>query len=230
VVRASSLHGLGDADGKPVQAGSPHHNYAGTVSVPLSDHSPPAAVATPERHLRRILRKLMLLLIAIVVVLVGGAFIYWWIEPGISLLDSLYNVVMLMTAIGSSRDPTTVAGKWFNIFLSLFSVAMLISVVTQIGQLILRREFITVLSDWRHKHMKNHTIVCGVSHTTHELLNRLPIESLVVLVKTHDEAHRIQRERERHPGPRLRHHVNPGAQTRRRRDRRAAHRSQRKRR
>ncbi len=162
----------------------------------MRDRPPPAAIVTPEHHLRRTLRKLLILFFVIVIVLVGGAFIYWWIEPNLSLLDSLYSVVMLMTAIGSSRDPVTVAGKWFNIFLSLFSVAMLISVVTQIGQLILRREFLTVLSDWRHKNMKDHTIVCGVSHTSQELLNRLPIDKVVVLVKTHEEAHRIQRERE----------------------------------
>jgi voltage-gated potassium channel len=162
----------------------------------MRNRPPPAVTATPEHHLRRILRKLTLLMIAIVTVLVGGAFLYWRIEPGITFLDSLYSVVMLMTAIGSSRDPVTIEGKWFNIFLALFSVAMLIGVVTQIGQLILRREFLTVLSDWRHKHMKDHTIVCGVSHTTNELLNRLPIDKVVVLVRTQEEAHRIQRERE----------------------------------
>src|SRR5436190_16209222 len=44
--------------------------------------------------------------------------------------------------------------------------------------------------------MKDHTISCGVSHTSHELLNRLPVDKVVVLVKTHDDAHRIQREHE----------------------------------
>ena len=141
------------------------------------------------------MRKLFVLLMVIVVVLVLGAFVYAWIEK-IDFLDSLYSVVMLMTAIGSSRDPQTVAGKWFNIFLSLFSVAMLISVVTQIGQLLLRREFLSVLNDWRHRKMKDHTIICGISHTSHELLNRLSADKVVVLVKSADEAHRIQREHE----------------------------------
>ncbi len=151
---------------------------------------------TAEHHLSRILRKLSILFVVVVVVVLVGALIYSKLEHDLPFLDSLYNVVMLMTAIGSSRDPVTVAGKWFNILLSMFSVAMMISVMTQIGQLLLRREFISVLNDWRHKKMKDHTIICGTSHTSHELLNRLEAKAVVVLVKTHEEAHRIQHEHE----------------------------------
>jgi voltage-gated potassium channel len=124
-----------------------------------------------------------------------GALLYAWIE-NISVLDALYSVVMLMTAIGSSRDPQTLGGKWFNIFLALFSVAMLIGVMTQIGQLLLRREFLTVVQGWRHKRMKDHTILCGMSNTAIELLNRLPHDQVVAVVKTHEDAHRMQREHE----------------------------------
>src|SRR5579862_7647250 len=148
---------------------------------------------TPEHHLRRILRKLMLLL---VVVQIAAAYIYTLLEPQYSFIDSLYSVVMLVTAIGSNFDPHTIAGKLFNIFLALFSVAMLVSIMTQIGQLVLRREFLSVLSDWRHRKMKDHTIICGISHTSHELLNRLPVDNVIVLVRTTEDAHRIQREHE----------------------------------
>ena len=158
---------------------------------------PSAAVETPERHMRRIGTKLVVLLIVLIVVQIAAAFIYHWLEPQYSLLDCLYNVVMLVTAIGANFDPKSTEGKIFNIFLALFSVAMLVGIMTQIGQLMLRREFLSVLSDWRHKKMTGHTIICGISHTSHELLNRLPIDKVVVLVKTHDEAHRIQHE---HPG------------------------------
>ncbi|MEI6234729.1 MAG: potassium channel family protein [Planctomycetota bacterium] len=164
--------------------------------MPIRERPPLAVMESPERHLRRIIRKLAVLFVVVVVVVLGGAALYAKLEHDLPFLDSLYNVVMLMTAIGSSRDPVTVEGKWFNIFLSMFSVAMMIGVMTQIGQLLLRREFLTVLSDWRHRKMKDHTIICGVSHTTHELLNRLPVDHVVVLVKSHDDAHRIQRERE----------------------------------
>jgi voltage-gated potassium channel len=152
-------------------------------------------VVTPEQHLRRTLRKLFILFLVVVSVLIGGALVYMLIE-GLPFLDALYSVVMLMTAIGSSRDPQSVAGKIFNILLSLFSVAMLISIVTQIGQLLLRREFLSVLHNWRHKNMKDHTIICGVSHTSHELLNRLPLDKVIILVRGQDDAHRIQREHE----------------------------------
>jgi voltage-gated potassium channel len=169
--------------------------------LPIRNRHAPKIAESPEDHLRHILRKLGLLFVVVVVVVIGGALIYSWLErdpktgENLPFLDSLYSVVMLMTAIGSSRDPQTVAGKWFNIVLSMFSVAMLISVMTQIGQLLLRREFLTVLSDWRHTTMKDHTIICGISHTSNELLNRLPVDKVIVLVKTHEEAHRLQHER-----------------------------------
>jgi voltage-gated potassium channel len=153
-------------------------------------------VETPEGHLRLILRKLGILLLVLIAVQFLGAAFYASIEK-ISFLDALYNVVMLMTAIGSSRDPTTLGGKWFNILLALFSVAMLIGVVTQIGQLLLRREFLTVLQGWRRKSMKDHTVICGTSHTTFEMLNRLPNDKVILIVKTHEDAHRYQHE---HPG------------------------------
>ena len=160
----------------------------------------PRHAETPEQHLHHILKKLFILFCVVVVVVIGGALIYSRLEADqktgepLPFLDSLYSVVMLMTAIGSSRDPQTVAGKWFNIVLSMFSVAMLISVMTQIGQLLLRREFLTVLSDWRHTKMKDHTIICGFSHTSHELINRLPIDKVIVLVKSLEDAHRLQHE------------------------------------
>ena len=162
--------------------------------MPMRDR-PSLAVETPERHIRRIVTKLIVLLLVLLAVQIAAAFIYHWLEPQYSLLDCLYNVVMLVTAIGANFDPKSTEGKWFNIFLALFSVAMLVGVMTQIGQLMLRREFLTVLSDWRHQKMKDHTIICGISHTSNELLNRLPVDKVVVLVKTHDEAHRIQHER-----------------------------------
>ncbi len=170
--------------------------------MPIRGRPPLAAIDTPEHHLSRIVRKLFVLLIVVIVVVICGALIYSRIErdpktgEDLPLLDALYNVVMLMTAIGSSRDPISIAGKWFNIALSMFSVAMMIGVMTQIGQLLLRREFLSVLSDWRHRIMKDHTIICGTSHTSHELLNRLPLDKVIILVKTQDEAHRLQRERE----------------------------------
>lgn len=152
-------------------------------------------VATPEEQLQRILRKLALLLCVIVLVLVLGSTLYARIE-NIPFVDSLYNVVMVMTAIGGD-PPRTVGGKCFMMVVALLSVAMLVTVLTQIGQLVLRREFLSVIHDWRSRGMKDHTIVCGTSHTSFELLNRLPHDKVVILVKTQEEAHRIQRE---HPG------------------------------
>lgn len=148
---------------------------------------------TPESQLRGIVRKLALLLCVVVVVIVTGTAYYAHVEK-IEYIDALYSVVMVMTAIGAGRDPVTKEGKLFNMAVALFSVAMLVSVLTQIGQLMLRREFLNVLQDWRSKSMKNHTIICGTSHTSNELLNRIAHETVIVLVKTSEDVHRVQRE------------------------------------
>jgi voltage-gated potassium channel len=148
-----------------------------------------------ERQLWRTTRKIAGMLAALLAVQIVGAYVYASIE-GISFLDGLYSVVMLMTAIGSSRDPATLTGKWFNIGLALFSVVMLIGVMSQIGQLVLRREFLKMMYDWSHKRMKDHTILCGLSNTAIELLNRLPHDQVVAVVRTHDDAHKVKHERD----------------------------------
>src|ERR1043166_4376966 len=89
----------------------------------------------------RLLRKVEILLGVIILLLIAGAAVYSVIES-MPFLDALYSVVMVMTGIGSSRDPQTLAGKWFNILLALISVALLISFIAQVGQLLLRREIL----------------------------------------------------------------------------------------
>src|SRR5437763_1249862 len=77
-------------------------------------------------------RKALALAFLLTVLIFGGGWLYHLIEPSVAPIDSIYNVVMIMTGIGSSHDPETHTGKIFNMVLALVSVGILVSVLGQL--------------------------------------------------------------------------------------------------
>ena len=134
-----------------------------------------------------------ILLALVIVVIIGAGSVYYAHLEDLSLGDAMYTVIMIMTGIGSSKDPATRAGHIFLEILALVSVGLLVGVLTQIFKYISVKGFMAALHDRRIKAMKGHVIVCGTSYTLHELLNRIPKDSLWVIVKTSEEAQRLER-------------------------------------
>jgi voltage-gated potassium channel len=145
-----------------------------------------------QRSGMRVYQKFLLLALVILAVIVAGSLYYAHLEH-IGLGDAVYMVIMIMTGIGSSRDPVTPGGHIFLEILALVSVGLLVGVLTQIFKYISVKGFMAALHDRRIKAMKGHVIVCGTSYTLHELLNRIPKDSLWVIARTGEEAQRLER-------------------------------------
>ncbi len=129
-------------------------------------------------------------------VIFGGGFFFGLVEPSYSYLDSVYNVVMIMTGIGSSDDPKTTAGKVFNMILALISVGILIGVLGQMFQYFSTRSLRDIwdaFHDRKVKAMQGHTIICGTSYTLPELLRQLEHrDNIWLIVRTDAEANKLE--------------------------------------
>ena len=145
-------------------------------------------------------QKASLLTIVLALIIFGGGLIYYLIErePTFTYLQAVYSVVMIMTGIGSSRDAQTDAGKIFNMALALVSVGILVSVLGQMFKYFTTRSVRDVLDavhDRKVKIMQGHTIICGTSHTLHELLHQLGQRDCAwIIVRTEAEARRFEAE------------------------------------
>lgn len=120
-------------------------------------------------------------LLAILVLVVVGTIIFALVDNQ-SLADSLYFIVMVMTLIGAA-NPHTFAGEFVGIIVAVLSVGVILSFMTQIlGP--------AALSAYWEGHrlrkasrMKNHIVLCGYSDTARVLLNELPKDQVLIVVK-----------------------------------------------
>ena len=136
----------------------------------------------PRAYLPRELRSKTLLHVAVILATVAVGTIAYALVDGASLGDSFYFVVMVMTLIGAN-NPRTFGGDLVGIAVAVVSVGVLLSFLTQVlGPAALAQ-------DWERfkvrkaKRMKNHIVLCGYSDTARVLLERLPKDEVLVVVK-----------------------------------------------
>ncbi len=120
-------------------------------------------------------------LAAILILMVVGTVLFA-VADSQSLADSFYFIVMVMTLIGAA-NPHTFAGEVVGIVVAVLSVGIILSFMTQVlGP--------SALSAYWEAHrvrkasrMKNHIVICGSSDTARVLLNHLPKDQVLVVVK-----------------------------------------------
>jgi voltage-gated potassium channel len=142
------------------------------------------------------LRRSVILGAVILAIIFGGAGLYRWIESVSDkgpppYIDALYNVVMVLTAIGGDK-PDTSAGKIFMCILALVSAGLLVSVLAQVLRFLSSKslhDIANAIHDRKVLAMENHVIICGTSHTLLEFLRSCQHRERVwVIVKTAEEA------------------------------------------
>ncbi len=120
-------------------------------------------------------------LVAILAIVVVGTIVFALVDNQ-SLANSLYFVVMVMTLIGAA-NPNTFAGEIVGIVVALLAVGVILSFMTQI----LGPAALTAYWEGHRvrkaSRMKNHIVLCGYSDTARVLLNNLPKDQVLVLVK-----------------------------------------------
>lgn len=131
------------------------------------------------------LNHLFVILAVVVVGTVAFAFV-----DGQSLLDSLYFIVMVMTLIGAA-NPRTLGGEVVAIVVAVVSVGVILSFMTQILGPAALSEYWERLRTRRVSRMKDHVVLCGFSDTSRALLERLPRDGVLVVVKDKDTADRL---------------------------------------
>jgi voltage-gated potassium channel len=115
-----------------------------------------------------------------------GSVVYAHLE-GVPFIDALYAVVMITTLVGSNRDPQTLAGKIFLMFLALTSAGVFLSLVAQVFGPALAA---SLYKEWRMKkcvESDGHVILCGATGTARSLLGRLRLTEREVVVLVQDE-------------------------------------------
>ena len=125
--------------------------------------------------------KTLLHLVAILVLVLVGTIVFAIVD-GQSLADSLYFIVMVLTLIGAA-NPHTFAGELVGMVVAVLAVGIILSFMTQI----LGPAALTAYWEGRRvrkaSRMKNHIVLCGTSDTARVLLNNLPKEQVLVIVK-----------------------------------------------
>ena len=152
-----------------------------------------------HRHLLFLVRRLGLLSVAVLIAIFGGAAVFLSIDSDpahpVTYVDAVYNVVMIITAIGGDK-PNTTAGKAFMCVLALISVGILVSVLAQIFRFISARSFHDIamrIHDRKVQRMPDHIIICGTSFTLHELLRQLPHrDNFWIIVRSEEQALRLE--------------------------------------
>lgn len=136
----------------------------------------------PRTYLPRELRSKTLLHVAVILATVVAGTIAYALVDRASLGDSFYFIVMVMTLIGAN-NPRTFGGDLIGIVVAVISVGVLLSFLTQVlGPAALAQ-------DWERfklrkaRRMKNHIVLCGYSDTARVLLERLPKDEVLVVVK-----------------------------------------------
>jgi voltage-gated potassium channel len=120
-------------------------------------------------------------LAAILVIVVVGTLLFAFVD-GQSLGDSLYFIVMVMTLIGAA-NPHTFAGELVAIVVAVLSVGVILSFMTQILGPAALGAYWEAHRVRKASRMKNHVVLCGYSDTARVLLNSLPKDQVLVVVK-----------------------------------------------
>ena len=118
---------------------------------------------------------------AIVAIVVAGTIVFALVDHQ-SLADSLYFIVMVMTLIGAA-NPNTFGGEIVGIVVALLAVGVILSFMTQILGPAALAAYWEGHRVRKASHMKNHIVLCGYSDTARVLLNNLPKDQVLVLVK-----------------------------------------------
>jgi voltage-gated potassium channel len=120
-------------------------------------------------------------LLAILVIVVAGTLVFALVD-GQSLGSSFYFIVMVMTLIGAA-NPNSFAGELVGIVVAVLAVGVILSFMTQI----LGPAALTAYWEGHRvrkaSRMKNHIVLCGYSDTARVLLNNLPKDQVLVVVR-----------------------------------------------
>ncbi len=120
-------------------------------------------------------------LAAILALVVGGTVVFAVVDSQ-SLGSAFYFIVMVMTLIGAA-NPNTFAGELVGIVVAVLSVGIILSFMTQI----LGPAALTAYWEGHRlrkaSRMKNHIVLCGYSDTARVLLDHLPKDQVLVVVK-----------------------------------------------
>lgn len=136
----------------------------------------------PHEYIPKELRSKTVTHVAAILATVVVGTIVFSIVDGQSLGSSLYFIVMVMTLIGAA-NPQTFAGDVVAIVVAVISIGVLVSFMTQVlGP--------AALAQYWERHrfrkasrMKDHIVLCGYSATARAVIERMPKDRLVVLVK-----------------------------------------------
>ncbi len=120
-------------------------------------------------------------LVAILALVVGGTVVFAAVD-GQSLGSSFYFIVMVMTLIGAA-NPNTFGGDLVGIVVAVLSVGIILSFMTQILGPAALSAYWEAHRVRKASHMKNHIVLCGYSDTARVLLDRLPTDQVLVVVK-----------------------------------------------
>ena len=120
-------------------------------------------------------------LLAVVVLVVAGTLVFAVVD-GQSLADSFYFIAMVLTLIGAA-NPHTFAGELVGIVVAVLSIGIIVSFMTQILGPAALSAYWEGYRVRKASRMKNHIVLCGFSDTARVLLNHLPKDEVLVVVK-----------------------------------------------
>ncbi len=118
---------------------------------------------------------------AILALVVAGTVVFALVD-GQSLGSSFYFIVMVMTLIGAA-NPNTFAGELVGIVVAVLSVGVILSFMTQILGPAALSAYWEAHRVRKASRMKNHIVLCGFSDTARVLLDHLPKDQVLVVVK-----------------------------------------------
>jgi len=107
---------------------------------------------------------------------------------------SVYFMIMVMTLIGASYQPLTAGGMVVAAVVAIVSVGVILSFTTQVLGPVALDVYWMGLRARKVSRMKQHVVVCGFSDTAKVLLQRLPKEEVLFVVKERESMERLSLE------------------------------------
>ncbi len=134
----------------------------------------------------------ILVAVALSCVLISGTTGYYLIEPGWTLLDSLYMTVITITTVGfGETHELSSVGRVFTVVLILVGVAAVGFVGSHAARLLIDSELELVLGRGKMEKaiqkLKNHYIVCGYGRIGSTICSELERLGLQFVIIEHDE-------------------------------------------
>ena len=126
-------------------------------------------------------------LLALTALMAVGILGYMRIE-GWSILDAAYMTILTFTTVGYDEvRPLSSAGRFFNMFMMVIGVGVMLYILTSVVQIVVEEEILRTL--FRRRRMKsqlaklrNHYIVCGFGRVGREVALTLKEESVPIVV------------------------------------------------